>query len=164
METLIGYMPLKQILKDPKFWVIWGVALAIVLAVTIPRIQDDDTIPDENVCLLKKQILGVDAFNKRVYNFDGWGFTHFILFFILGYLYPGHFWFFFLIGLGWEIFEEIGAPKQGKLISNCKPCATNFYCDNIFQKLNLHAEWEDVFTNSFGYIVGQYIRQIYQFN
>lgn len=36
-----------------------------------------------------------------------WGFTHFLLYFILGLLYPKYFWQTFFIGAGFELYEKL---------------------------------------------------------
>jgi hypothetical protein len=59
-----------------------------------------------------------------------WGFTHFLLYFILGYMVPGWWMEFFIIGVGFELYEY-----------------REFKCHDI----------NDIYLNSFGILLGKLI-------
>ncbi len=62
-----------------------------------------------------------------------WGFSHFLLYSILGFLFPGIFWETFFVGVAFEMYE-----------------AAEFDCHDTF----------DIILNSAGFLAGKYLRRL----
>lgn len=76
-----------------------------------------------------------------VSEFDGWGISHFILYFILGYLYPNNLLLFTLIGIMWEFIEQCVHVKS-------------IYDDDPIKEKWWVGKMSDIGMNSFGLILG----------
>lgn len=72
---------------------------------------------------------------------DGWGISHFILYFVLGYLYPGNLLLFTLIGVIWEFIEQCVHVKS-------------LYDDDPIKEKWWVGKVTDIGMNSFGLILG----------
>ena len=87
-----------------------------------------------------------------IWGIDGWSMTHFVFFLFLGYLFPGHFFFVFILGSSWELFEY-WFGKNNKKFSRGYDCNLN----KLKQDEWWYAKGSDLFLNLLGYIVGSYI-------
>ena len=99
-----------------------------------------------------------DTFNEKYYSwcvygtedevqvsdFDGWAMSHFILYFILGYLYPDNLLLFTLIGVLWEFLEQCVHVKS-------------LYDDEPIKEKWWVGKMSDIGVNSFGLILGNSI-------
>ena len=109
-------------------------------------------------CLInKKDILQYKWFKQKyLKSFDGWLFSHFILFFIMGYLFPHSIRLSFLFSVIWELFEYLGnwelfeylTSKYGLLYLKDKGCSHTWW----------YAKWEDIVINLIGLLIGRALR------
>lgn len=86
---------------------------------------------------------------------NGWAFSHFILFFILTYIYPSEWLFLLICGIIWEIIEYILSLKYFKKLFK-------YYIDSNYDENNnyWYAQYEDIITNILGIILALLIRKI----
>lgn len=100
-------------------------------------------------CLInKKDILQYKWFQQNyLKSFDGWLFSHFILFFIMGYLFPHSIRLSFLFSVIWELFEYL-TSKYGLLYLKDKGCYHTWW----------YGKWEDIAINSIGLLIGRTLR------
>lgn len=104
-----------------------------------------------------KDILAKEWYNDPVFsNIDGWSFTHFLFFMVLGYIYPGHYKEAILVGVGWEVFESTLGQNQIK-ISGKRIQMVGSQSDGVYDE-NDNAYWygkgSDIIMDLLGYIVG----------
>jgi len=87
-----------------------------------------------------------------VWDIDGWSMTHFVFFLFVGYLFPGHFLFIFILGSSWELFEYwIG--KNNKSLTRGFECNLNKLKEDQWWYVKI----SDLFIKLLGYLVGAYI-------
>ena len=65
---------------------------------------------------LNKKIINIELFNKPCCSW--WPVSHFILYFILGFLYPDYQFEFIMIGIGWELIEHVSSPISKLMRAN----------------------------------------------
>lgn len=80
---------------------------------------------------------------------DGWALSHFILFFILTYIYPSEWKFLIIVGILWEITEYILSTKNFHYIYNHK------YNENFW-----YARYQDIIMNILGILTAFTILKI----
>lgn len=85
--------------------------------------------------------------------FDGWGISHFSLFFILGYLCPDHLIFSFILGVLWEV-VEYSIKDRPFYLSKC-----NYVIDTDHGQGWWYGRWQDIVMNTFGLLLGKYMKQ-----
>ena len=109
---------------------------------------------------LDKPIFTFDVGKKKEI-FYGWSITHFLLHGYWGYKYPERFWFFLLIGIGWEIFEDLLANSTGKrfLPTNAYKSVPIVNSLNESSKGTFFAQYSDIPVNVAGFLAGKYIRE-----
>lgn len=84
---------------------------------------------------------------------DGWALSHFMLFFILTYIYPSEWKFLIIVGIIWEIIEYILSIKKYHHIFNY---IYNYKYDAVFW----YARYEDIIMNILGIITAFTILKI----
>lgn len=86
---------------------------------------------------------------------NGWAFSHFILFFILTYIYPSEWLFLLICGIIWEIMEYLFSLKYSKKLFKYY-IYSNYNENNNFW----YSQYEDIITNILGIILALLIRKI----
>jgi|694.fasta_scaffold40111_10 hypothetical protein len=104
-----------------------------------------------------KDVLAKEWYNDPVFaNIDGWSFTHFFFFMLLGYIYPGHYKEAILAGVGWEIFESTLGQNQIK-ISGKRVQMVGSQSDGVYDG-NDNKYWygkgSDIIMDVLGYVAG----------
>lgn len=90
---------------------------------------------------------------------DYWSISHFILFLLFGFIYPNHPLNFVMIGISWELIEDYLASDKNKRLADCtiQQNKNTFWCMGI-QDDYWYGKWDDIIFNTFGYLVGQALR------
>lgn len=73
--------------------------------------------------IVETRFNGVDPLRTPIAHtdIDFWSFTHFVLFFVLGYLYPQYLPYWVIMGVIWEVVESVsGNPEQRKKMFGTK--------------------------------------------
>lgn len=110
--------------------------------------------------------LKVPIFQYKWMIYDFWSLSHTLLFGIFGYLSPGCFYEFLILGAVWELFEDYYSSDQNTQLVNCNgecktlfdKCAKKIWCgqgnatDNYW-----YGKADDILANSVGYLLGEYI-------
>jgi hypothetical protein len=97
----------------------------------------------------KKDGLQYKLFNhKLLSNIDGWCCTHFVLFSIMGYVFPHSIRLSFLFSVIWELFEYYNEKYKPDITQNATNCNTIWW----------YARWEDIVINSIGLFIGRTLR------
>jgi hypothetical protein len=78
---------------------------------------------------------------------DGWGISHFTFFLILAYFYPAQWWFIWIAGVVWEIFEY-SVKDHPFYLSRCT------YSMDTDQGGWWYGRWQDIVMNSLGILCG----------
>jgi len=89
---------------------------------------------------------------------DGWSLTHFLLFIIVGYMFPDKYVMALAIGCGWELFENYyGENRPGWLggYGDCDKLASGKTEDGNWW----YGKWTDIVMNTLGIIVGVYLNR-----
>jgi len=84
--------------------------------------------------------------------FDGWGISHFVLFFVLGYLYPSKIIFIWVLGTIWELLEYSIKDKPFYL-SKC-----NYVIDTDHGAGWWYGRWQDIVMNTAGVFLGVWLK------
>lgn len=107
-----------------------------------------------NVFFIKYDILSknYNFTNIKLLNnyLNGWALSHFMLFFILTYIYPSEWKFLIIAGIIWEIIEYALSMKNFNYICNNKNKYYNFW----------YAQYEDIIMNILGIITAFTILKI----
>lgn len=132
------------------------ITVLVVLFILIGHIY-----PKKIQSVLKEPIIKVDSVT-----FDWWSVTHFGFFAVLGYLFPFHIAELTILGIIWEIIEDALSPSYNTKLINC-----NKKYEGIVQRFKMlwcditsrdkdywYGKWDDIFANSLGLIVGQWLR------
>lgn len=109
-------------------------------------------------------ILGF-KFNKFI---DGWVISHFLVFLLIGYLFPETFYLTMALGILWEVFEwwvGITKPAFLKDIGNCRHSITNSNERKSLRSKSKtgkttywwYGQYEDIIADFLGFMVGKYI-------
>jgi len=93
--------------------------------------------------------------HKSLKNFDGWCCTHFVLFFIMGYLFPHSIRLSFLFSVIWELFEYYNGKYRPEVLKNIGSCESTNSNKNL---LWWYGKWEDILINSIGLFIGRTLR------
>ena len=118
--------------------------------------------PDQIQSKLKHELATIDNFS-----IDWWSISHFMYFGILGYMLPTHLGELFIIGIIWEIIEDCLASPDNTQMIDCKSDTytgikkkfQHFSCNITGLKKDYwYGKVSDIFFNSMGLIVGQYLR------
>jgi len=95
---------------------------------------------------------------------DGWSATHVILFAVLAILLPNRLFELFLVGLAWELLEDIFAPEYLTQLIDCngphtnsEPLIRSLWCGFSSKHSYWYGKWDDLFSNSMGLILGHFI-------
>lgn len=88
---------------------------------------------------------------------DYWSLAHFVWYFAFGFIYPNYPLNFTMLGIIWEVVEDYLASDSNKQLVNCTSDKINFWCNGI-QDGYWYGKWDDVIFNTFGYLVGQALR------
>jgi hypothetical protein len=93
---------------------------------------------------------------------DWWSISHMALFALFGFIKPGYPLAAFLVGAGFEVFEDYLSSDATTQIVDCSVThdeegVRKFFCSGINTDY-WYAKWDDVLWNILGYIVGQSIR------
>ena len=94
---------------------------------------------------------------------DWWSVSHAVLFGLFGFLVPGYHFSFFMLGTGFEVFEDM---LSGDATTQLADCMTPDKHTKLMCKLSInddywYAKWDDVFVNLLGYTIGSSIRSTY---
>ena len=103
-----------------------------------------------------KDILEFNLFpNSHKLGVDGWSLTHFTLFLVIGFLYPGTFLITMLLGLLWELFETYVGIYKPSVIKGLGFCqlSSNRY------KVWWYGKWSDPIVNMLGFLTGRFINK-----
>lgn len=113
--------------------------------------------------LAEKDILNKKITKKSFFGSNGvsyWGFTHFIMYAILGYMLPNCFIPLTIVGILWELFEtlmgritmpeEIKKTRKNRVTGDYSPEYLNWWSGSV----------KDVVLNSMGFLVGYIIHKI----
>lgn len=87
---------------------------------------------------------------------DGWSATHFILFFILGYIYPTKIWLCISLGILWELFEQLYGKKRPGFLGGFGDCITTD--PNVKNGAWWYGKLSDIVVNYVGFIIGSYVK------
>jgi hypothetical protein len=114
---------------------------------------------EENI----QKYLQYSIYKNDSFNFDGWSFLHFILYFCFGFVKPGYTFTLFTAGVMFEIFEDGKSSDNNTQLLDCtnldikKSLIGSVYCkgsDNSYW----YGKFDDIVFNLLGYITGQGIR------
>lgn len=88
---------------------------------------------------------------------DGWAISHFVLFAILGYMYPQVQYMLFasVLGVLWEITEY--SVKDTSIFPSA--CVKNMISHN--SRHWWYGRWQDVVMNTLGLLVGAYVKNMF---
>jgi len=98
---------------------------------------------------------------------DWWSVSHFGLFCILAYLFPDYLFELFIIGVMWEVVEDLLSPPTSKGLVDCEkeyknPLKETFKiisCDYTAREKDYwYGKWDDIFANLLGLVLGHYLR------
>lgn len=93
--------------------------------------------------------------HKSLKNFDGWCCTHFVLFSIMGYVFPHSIRLSFLFSVIWELFEYSNEKFQPKFLNGITDCnSPNEHRNTGWW----YGKWEDIVINSIGLFIGRTLR------
>lgn len=108
-----------------------------------------------------KDVLEWDLFKGSAkYGLDGWSVSHFILFLLVGYLYPKTFVLSMTGGALWELFETYVGKYKPESIKGFGFCKTYEMSDKPgHEKLWWYGKWSDLIVNAAGFMVGSYMRK-----
>lgn len=95
-------------------------------------------------------ILGYNKDNNKLLN--GWAFTHFFLYLLLGYFYPNEYLFLIIIGIIWEIYEYLYSIDKIFLSKIYK-----YFCGKDGIYLILYNPY-DPFINTVGCLFGVFLQ------
>jgi hypothetical protein len=92
--------------------------------------------------------------------FDWWSISHAVLFGIFGFLIPNYHTSFFLIGSGFEIFEDMLSSDASTQLADCTTPDkdSKFMCKFSINNDYWYAKWDDIFINLLGYTLGSSLR------
>lgn len=95
---------------------------------------------------------------------DIWAVAHFVSYFIFGILKPNKTGFFFIMGLIYEIFEDLIASDNNTILMDCKTKnktgLKKIHC-NGFSDSYWYAKFEDPIINLLGYVLGQWVNNTF---
>ncbi len=94
--------------------------------------------------------------NNHLSNLDGWWISHFVLYLVMGYLYPYSLRLSFIIGCIWEFIEFLAGKYKPKILSSIGFCKSSKKGEK--DKIWWYGKWEDVLINLLGLILGKTIR------
>ena len=103
---------------------------------------------------LNKKIINIELFNKPCCSW--WPVSHFILYFILGFLYPGYQFEFIIIGIGWELFEHLTSPISKLMRTN------NENVKNIEYTSWISGSFNDIIFNIAGLYTGVILNRLFK--
>lgn len=100
-----------------------------------------------------------DPLNKKIFSLgknccSWWPITHFVFYLFLGYWFPSCGWELFLIGVGWEGFEE------GMALLNGRESSTSLSEETQYSKSWWGGSLLDIVFNTAGFFVGYGIRSL----
>lgn len=102
----------------------------------------------------KKQI------DPLIYRFagkiDGWMVSHFIVYSIIGTLFPDTFIFSMIISVLWELFEYQMGYVDPKILKKLGFCDRRKFSDNFHENW-WYGQYEDIICNFIGFIFGKYL-------
>jgi hypothetical protein len=95
--------------------------------------------------------------------FDWWSISHALLFGIMGFIIPNFHTTFFLLGTGFEIFEDMLSGDQTTQLVDCMNGSnkSNIMCKFSINDDYWYAKWDDIFVNLAGYTIGSSIRSTF---
>lgn len=88
---------------------------------------------------------------------DGWSLTHLFFFMFIGYTFPYLFVLALIYGIIWEIFEAYSGKYKPNFIHGFGNCRRKSEIISDSDKW-WYGKWSDIFMNSLGYLIGQYIK------
>ena len=106
-------------------------------------------------CTFLKFGINIDFLSYNKQNnliLNGWATSHFILYLIVGYLYPNEYLYVFSLGIIWEIYEYLFA-KDKIFISNIY----KFLCGEKDGIMQMVYNKYDPLINLVGYIIGNFL-------
>jgi len=91
---------------------------------------------------------------------DWWSVSHAVLFGLFGFLIPNYHFSFFLMGCGFEVFEDMLSGDETTQLADCMTADkhTKLMCKLSINDDYWYAKWDDVFVNLLGYTIGSSIR------
>lgn len=95
--------------------------------------------------------------------FDWWSVSHAALFGIFGFLIPDYHFSFFLVGCGFEVFEDMLSGDKSTQLADCMSPDkdSKLMCKFSINDDYWYAKWDDVFVNLLGYTIGSSIRNTF---
>lgn len=122
-----------NILADPKFIFVSVVScLFVKCGHLFPQLQN---------------VMTTVLFKNSFVVLDCWSLIHFSLHATYGVLFSDHFWMFFLLGISWEIMEDIFASSHNTILFHW---GTTDYTKNSYW----YAKWDDIVMNTCGFFFG----------
>ncbi len=140
----------------------YALAICVVLSVVaLLFIICGHTYRDNIQLVLKRDFVKLPATT-----FDGWSLSHAILFGIFGFLIPNRHTSFFLLGAGFEIFEDMLSGDKTTQLSDCMTPdkSSKIMCKFSINDDYWYAKWDDVFVNLLGYTLGSSLRTTFLAN
>ena len=90
---------------------------------------------------------------------DFWSVSHLLLFMAFGLVLPNRHVPFFLVGITWEVAEDIISADETTRLGDCKTHdKSKVMCKFSINDGYWYAKWDDVFFNLIGYTIGSAIR------
>ncbi len=105
-------------------------------------------------------------FHVKAFDIDWWSVTHLLLYMLIGFIKPGFTLTFFVIGILFEVFEDMCASDSATQLLDCvNPAKKNSICGKImcngFDDSYWYGKFDDIFANLLGYVIGNSIRTTY---
>jgi hypothetical protein len=132
------------------------IAICVILCVlALVFIMFGHVYRDQVQLALKREFVKLPATS-----FDWWSVSHFLLFGIMGFIIPNFHTTFFLLGTGFEIFEDMLSGDKTTQLSDCTNVSnkSNIMCKFSINDDYWYAKWDDVFVNLAGYTIGSSLR------
>ena len=115
--------------------------------------------------------LNIDNFTDPLENgitntsIDGWSFTHFAFYMLIGYKYPNTFVLTLILGILWELFETYIGIYEPKIFKNWGFCEGKNMLSESHEMKNITKSWwygkvSDPVINIIGFSLGSYFSNI----
>jgi len=100
-------------------------------------------------------------FTVQAFDVDSWSIAHFMLYMAIGFVVPNYPLSFLILGIGWEVLEDVLATDKNTKLVNCLNDKDGLHkkimCNSPLNGFWI-ADFDDLLFNMVGYLIGSAIR------